>query len=172
MADDQEASNEVADEVEEPEIADYDEAGASSSTVVVPGPAPQDVSSTPVAPVVPDAGDYDDEPIDDFVVKLVVDGTADASNSAKDLVTAAITDSNGNLLPTQSSVLVDALNNYSTTIYDELNGSTTAIANERKGLWGKKISSVTSTATRAKAFKIAMCVRTRLLAQVKITSNR
>ena len=157
MADEQEASNEVADEVDEPENGDYEEAGggaSSSSTAAAPGPAP-DVSSTAV---IPGAEEYDDGPIEDYVVNLVVDGSVDASNAAKDLVTAAITDSNGLLLPTQSSVLVDALNTYSTAIYDELNGgSTTAIADERKRFWGKKISSVTFTAMRAKAFKIAMC---------------
>ena len=143
MADDQEASNEV----EEPEITEYDEAAAVSTSTTTVGPVPQDIASTPNI----GAAEYDDdEEIPDYVVKLVVDGTGDASDAAKDLVNAAVTDSYGNALPTKTSALIDAFNSYSTTVYDELNGNTTAIADERKRYWGKKSHQSPQRAARPK----------------------
>jgi hypothetical protein len=114
MADDQEPSNEVDEGGEGPEISDFEE---QTTSVIGIGN-----TTTPLV----DA--YDDEPIEDYVVNMVV-------NDQSDLINAAITDSNGNIISSRTK-LYDSINGYTTAIYDELNGNGTANTGGKRW-WGK-----------------------------------
>ena len=109
MADDQTSYDENEGDV--PETGDSD---VQTSTVVVPS---ADASSTPVV----EGDDYDDDaPIEDYVVNLVVNEQPDGVTLSPDLVNAAITDINGNIIGNKPN-LYDSL---STAVYDQLNNNT------------------------------------------------
>ncbi|UJR34197.1 hypothetical protein I4U23_021603 [Adineta vaga] len=74
--------------------------------------------------------DYVDEPIEDYVVNLVVDEQPDGATLSPDLVNAAITDIHGNIIGRKPG-----LYDYTTSVYDELNGNGTGITGS-KGLFG------------------------------------
>ena len=123
MADDQEPSNDVGENGGEQEISDYDDATAPITDAVVIG------DSTTARAV----DDYDDDaPIEDYVVKMVVDEQPDGA-----ILDAAVTDINGNVI-SQTTKISDAINSYTTSIYDELNANSTAIAGGKRW-WGKFI---------------------------------
>jgi len=121
MADDQEPSNDVGEGGETPEISDYEE---QTTSVIGIGN-----TTTPL----PEA--YDDEPIEDYVVNMVVNEQSDGASLSPDLINAAITDSNGNIISSRTK-LYDSINGYTTAIYDELNGNGTANT-DGKRWWGK-----------------------------------
>jgi hypothetical protein len=113
MADDQDASNDVGDGGDAPEISDYDDSTTTASAVI---------DSTTISSL----EDYDDnEPIEDYVVKLVVNEQPDGA-----IIDAAATDIYGN------TRISDTINGYTTALYDELSGNGTAITGG-KTWWGK-----------------------------------
>jgi hypothetical protein len=118
MADD--SSNDVGEGGDVPEIADYEE---TTPAIIA------DATTTSVL------DDYDDEPIEDYVVKLVVNEQPDGVSP---LVDAAITDIYGNPISSKTT-LIDSINGYTTAVYDELSGNGTA-ATGGKGWWGKFVN--------------------------------
>jgi len=129
MADDQHSSNDVGENGDEHEISDYDET----------------TTATIVNPVIAD--DYDDEPIEDYVVKLVVNEQPDGPLSP-DLIDAAVTDIHGNIISSNTKIS----DSITTAIYDELSGNGTAIAGGKRwwGDWSTKKLIVTGL--------IALCI--------------
>jgi hypothetical protein len=113
MADDQESSNDVGEGGDAPEISDYEETASASTSAVV-------FESTTTLP----SDDYDDEPIEDYVVKLVVNEQPDGA-----IIDAAVTDIYGN------TKFSDSFNDFTTAVYDELNGNGTAITGGKRW-WG------------------------------------
>lgn len=122
MADDQ-ASNDINDGGDAPELSYDDEV---TTTVAIA----EEVKTTVT-------DDYVDEPIEDYVVNLVVNEQPDGV-SPSDLADAAITDMQGNLIPSKTTAMIDAINDYSSTIYDELSTSTAAVTGGKRW-WGKFI---------------------------------
>lgn len=114
MADDQASPNEGGDGGD---TVDYDEATAVTIT-----------NSTTPAIVEYD----DDEPIEDFVINMVVNEQPDGVTISPDLLNVAITDIHGNIIGTKPN-LYDSI---TTAIYDELNGNGTAITGGKRW-WGK-----------------------------------
>lgn len=139
MSDPEDAQNEANDELDNDnnEINDYDDQVVTDANpdVVVSS------STTPVSSVVESSStslvdEYDDdEPLEDYVVKLVVNGEPDSSTpSVKDIVDAGITDSIGD--DSKTSAVIDAINGYTSTIVDELAGNGTAITGGEKKMVG------------------------------------
>jgi len=135
MSDPEDAQNEANDELDNDnnEINDYDDQVVTDANpdVIVSS------STTPVSSVVESSptslvDEYDDdEPLEDYVVKLVVNGEPDSSTSSvKDIVDAGITDSIGD--DSKTSAVIDAINGYTSTIVDELAGNGTAITGGEK----------------------------------------
>ncbi len=132
MADDQDTANDIDEGGDAPDIDDYGDAGTTTAAAAA-------VDN----PTTTSAADYDDdEPIEDYVVKLVVNEQPDGAISS-DLVNAAVTDMNGNIISSNTK-LYDSINGYTTALYDELNGNTTAIAGGRR-LWGKFVKQKLAT---------------------------
>lgn len=125
MADDQASSNEINEGSEAPEV--YDDDTTTTGAII------EELKTTTVAE------DYEDETVPDYVVNLVVNeqNEGDVQLTTK-IVDAALTDMNGNAIPSRTADLITAINEYSTTIAGELSDETTAIAGG-KGLWGKFI---------------------------------
>lgn len=137
MSDAEDATNEVNDDLDN-EQNDYDEAVTLPPNVVDASPSTTTVSSAIESSSSAIGDEYDDEPLEDYVVKLIVNGEPDSSTSAKDLIQAGITDTIGNL-PSKTSDVIDAINGYTSTVFDELAGSTTAITGEGKRFFSKSI---------------------------------
>jgi hypothetical protein len=123
MADDQDTSNELGDETEVPSVHDQHDATTAA--------------------VNPDSGnpagdDYVDEPIADYVVKLVVNESPDGVTISPDLAAnALVTDINGHIISSKQSTIIDTINEYSTAAYNELNGGNgTGITTGSKRWWG------------------------------------
>ena len=112
MADDQDTSNDVDEGGDAPELPDY---GESTSGAVFDSTTTSSLSD-----------DYDDDaPIEDYVVKLVVN-----EQDAGAIADAAVTDIYGN------TKFSDTINGYTTALYDELSGNSTAITGGKRW-WGK-----------------------------------
>jgi len=161
MADDQESSNDVGEGGDAPEVSDYDDATTTTATAAI---------EQTTASLVDD--DYD-EPIEDFVVKMVVNGQPDGS-IPQNILEAGATDIYGNIIPSKTN-LYDSINGYTTSLYDELNGNGTAITGGKRW-WGKSIKQKLGKEEkkRGEEYKhMCLCVKvcTRLR-QAKITSNR
>lgn len=121
-----------AEQAEHAEHAEQAEQVHEATTTVVPAEVQPEKSTAPVL------DEYDDdEPIEDYVVKLVVNDEPEQSTSAKDLIDAAITDSNGNLIPSKTSEIIDAVNSYTSTVVDEIAGETTGITGGGKSWWSE-----------------------------------
>ena len=120
MADNQASSNDINDGGDAPEAYDDD----PTTTM---GFVTEDIKST-------ETDDYVDEPIEDYVVKLVVDGQDEGVSVPSHIADAAITDIQGNIISSKTT-MIDTFNEYSTTIYDELSTST-ATGTGGKRLWG------------------------------------
>jgi hypothetical protein len=118
MADDQDASNDVGEGGDAPEVSDYEESTSTASVI-------QQTTSSLL-------DDYDDEPIEDYVVKLVVDDQSsfDAKSPIQD---------------------------YSTALYDELSGNGTAITGGKRW-WGKFIKQKLEKKEKKKGRDISICV--------------
>jgi hypothetical protein len=137
MADDQPSSNEIgeggeageagegAEGAEGAEGLDYDETSTTAAAVIGD-------TSTPAA--VEDYAD-DNEPIQDYVVNMVVNEEGDGVTLSPDLFNAAITDIHGNPISPRTT-LIDSINDYSTAVYDQLNGTDTGITGGKRW-WGK-----------------------------------
>lgn len=136
MADDQDPSREVDENGDAPEISDYDDTTVADAVIA-------DQSTT-----LP-SDDYDDGPIEDYVVKMVVDEQPDGA-----LIDVAVTDLSGNVI-SQNTKIYDAINTYSTAIYDELNGNATAITGGKRW-WGKFI--IRKQGKKARNTSIYVCV--------------
>ena len=81
----------------------------------------------------------DDEPIEDYVVNLIIDDKQpNGATVSPSLVDATVTDMQQNMIPSKSSALTDSINQV-TTAYNELSGNTTAIAGP-KGWWSGKFA--------------------------------
>jgi hypothetical protein len=141
MADDQESSNDVGEGGDAPEISDYDDATTTTAAIE------QTTNSL--------VDDYDDEPIEDYVVKMVVNGQPDGSIS-QDILDAGATDIYGNIIPSKTN-LYDSINGYSTALYDELNGNGTAITGGKRW-WGKSIKQKLGKEEKKEARNISICV--------------
>jgi hypothetical protein len=150
MADDQDASNDVSEGGDAPEASDYDETSV-----------PAVIESTTASSLL-DEYDDDNAPIEDYVVKLVVNEQPDGA-----IVDAYVTDIYGNT----------KLSDYTTALYDELNANGTAITGGKRW-WGKfvrqKIRKEEEEKKKdARNTSICVCVNVcTLLRQAKITSNR
>lgn len=115
MADDLDPSKDV-NEVDDEGEFDYEDA---TTTVPVTAPSLVHNTTTPLA-----VDDYDDdEPIEDYVVNLVVNEKPDGLSS--DLADAFVTDSYGNRI-------YDSINSATASVYDELNGNGTAITGGKR----------------------------------------
>ena len=149
MADDQESSNEIGDESETPDSPDYDSMTTTAGELDVEGEptaaAPAEADPTP-APAsdfetTPSAfeEDYPEEEIPDYIVNLYVNELPPGSSLPTDLVNAGMTDLNGNLISSRTT-LIDSINDYTTTIsqglFDQLNGNGTAGVGEKS--WWRK----------------------------------
>jgi hypothetical protein len=161
MADDQESSNDVGEGGDAPEISDYEDTAATTTAAAI--------EQTTTSPLL---DDYDDEPIEDYVVKLVVNEQPDGAIS-QDILDAAVTDIHGNII--SKAPFYDSIHGYTTSIYDELNGNGTAITGGKRW-WGKFIKQKLGKEEkkRGEEYKhMCLCVKvcTRLR-QPKITSNR
>jgi hypothetical protein len=150
MADDQEPSNDVGEGGEAPEISDYEE---QTTSVIGIGNA-----TTPLVEA------YDDEPIEDYVVNMVVNEQSDGASLSPDLINAAITDSDGNIISSRTK-LYDSINGYTTAIYDELNGNGTANT-DGKRWWGW------STGKIIFWFLVALCILGIILAIVFLLAKK
>ncbi|CAF0973697.1 unnamed protein product [Adineta steineri] len=113
MADDPN-SNEIVDGDDVPELTDYDQ----SSTVAI----------TNTSPATSDDYVDDDEPIEDYVVNMVVNEQPDGTVLSPDLINAAIAESNNG----GRTSIYDSV---TTALYDELNGNGTAITGGKRW-WG------------------------------------
>jgi len=142
MADDQDSSNDLGEGGDAPEISDYDDTTTTAAAI--------EQTTTSLV------DDYDDEPIEDYVVKLVVNEQPDGQIS-QDLLDAAVTDIYGNII--SKPTLYDSINGYTTALYDELNGNGTAIAGGKRW-WGW------STKKLIFAGLIALCILGIILAIV------
>ena len=152
MADDQESSNEIGDETETPDSPDYDsitttaageldgegESEGEPTAAVAADPTPasaSDVETTPSA----FEEDYPEEEIPDYIVNLYVNELPPGGSLPTDLVNAGMTDLNGNLISSRTT-LIDSINDYTTTIsqglFDQLNGNGTAGVGEKS--WWRK----------------------------------
>lgn len=135
MSDPEDAPNETNDELdnENNEINDYDDSAVTAvADIVEPSPSTTTVSSVVESSSSAIVDEYDDdEPLEDYVVKLVVNGEPESSSSVKDLIDAGIADNVGDL-PSKTSAVIDAINGYTSTIVGELAENATAITGEEK----------------------------------------
>jgi len=139
MADDQDSSNDVGDGGDAPEISDYE--GTTTAAIE---------QTTPFL-----ADDYDEGPIEDYVVKLVVNEQPDGAISS-DILDAAATDIYGNTISTPT--VYDSINGYTTELYDQLNANGTAIAGSKRW-WGKFVNkNWERRKKRARNISICVCV--------------
>jgi len=144
MGDDQ--SQDIDDVHDHLDGSDYEEPPATQgvvgdeSTPPAPAPAPDSVD---------EFADGPEEPIEDYVVNMVVNEN-DGQTIPPELFNAAVTDINGNII-TQKTTLVDTINEYSTTVYDQLNGTSTGITGSKRW-WGW------STKRILFAVLIALCI--------------
>lgn len=135
MSDPEDAQNEPNDELdnENNDINDYDDSVVTNEPdVIEPSSSTTTVSSVVENSSPPTVDEYDDdEPLEDYVVKLVVNGDAENTSPIKDLVDAGIADNVGDL-PSKTSAVIDAINGYASTIAGELAENGTAITGEEK----------------------------------------
>lgn len=125
MADEQDPSNDVGDGGDASEI-DYED---SSSTAAGNN-----------LPTTSSLSDYYDEnePIEDYVVKMVVNEQPDGPISP-DLVQAYVTDIDGNVIGTKPTIY-DSLNGFTSTVFNELSENGTSVTGtDGKRWWGKFI---------------------------------
>jgi len=151
MADDQDAPNYAGEDGNAPEISDYDDSTSGTATAAA---AVVNDDSTPLP-----SDDYDDGPIEDYVVKLVVNEQPDGA-----ILDAAVTDMSGNIISSNTKIY-DTINGYTTALYDELNGNTTSITGGKR-LWGW------STKKLIFAALIALCLLGIILAIVFIVLGK
>lgn len=125
MADEQDPSNDVGDGGDASEL-DYEDSPSTAATAAANN-----------SPTISSLSDYDDEnePIEDYVVKMVVNEQPDGPISP-DLVDAFVTDINGNVIGTKPTIY-DSLNGFTSTVFNELSENGTSIAGaDGKRWWG------------------------------------
>ncbi|CAF2586960.1 unnamed protein product [Rotaria sp. Silwood2] len=123
MADDQSASNERNGNDDGSDLS-YDDDVAT--TVVA-----ESIKTTTVAE------DYVEEPIEDYVVNLVVNEQPEGGVTlSTSIVDAAITDIQDSMIPSKTSTIIDKINEYVTTAVDELSTSTPEAITGGKRWWG------------------------------------
>jgi hypothetical protein len=122
MADDQASSNEKNEGGEAPDLP-YDDDDDNTTTAIA-----ESIKTTI-------AGDYDDEELEDYVVNLVVNEQPEGVTLSTNIVDAAITDIQQNLIPSKTSSLIDSISDYTTSAYDELSSTTAVITGDGGKRW-------------------------------------
>jgi hypothetical protein len=153
MAEEQDSANDIGEGADAPEISDYED---TTTTAAI------EYTTTTVI------DDYDDGPIEDYVVKLVVDEQSNGVLSPE-LADALATDIYGNTISP-----ITTLNGYTTAIYDELNANSTAITGGKRW-WGKFVKQKFGEKKKKKSRHRSICLWINLcmlLRQAKITSKR
>ncbi|CAM4743026.1 unnamed protein product [Rotaria magnacalcarata] len=117
MAEDQASSNEIYEGGEEKQMS-YDD---DSTTIA----AVEEIKTTV-------ADDYVEEPIEDYIVNLAVNEQPEGVSVSPSFVDTVITDMQGDLVPSKTTAMIDAINDYSSTILDELSTETTAITGGKR----------------------------------------
>ncbi|CAM2707022.1 unnamed protein product [Rotaria socialis] len=126
MAEDQASSNERNEGGEDKDMSDYED-----STIIA--------AVEEIKPIVAD--DYAEEPIEDYIVNLAVNEQPEGVSTSPSFVDTVIADMQGNVVPSKTTAMIEAINDYSSTIFDELTTETTAITGGKRW-WGKFIKMV------------------------------
>ncbi|CAF0791243.1 unnamed protein product [Rotaria sordida] len=123
MADGQPSSNEINEGGEGGDYVSNDE----TTTVIA-----ENIKTTPIV------DDYVDEPLEDYVVNLVVNEQPDSGITVSTkVVDAAIADMQDTSTPSNIAAITDKINEYTATVIDELSSSpTTDAITGGKRWWG------------------------------------
>ncbi|CAF3496892.1 unnamed protein product [Rotaria sordida] len=134
MADGQPSSNEINEGGEGGDYVSNDE----TTTVIA-----ENIKTTPIV------DDYVDEPLEDYVVNLVVNEQADSGITVSTkVVDAAIADMQDTSTPSNIAAITDKINEYTATVIDELSSSPTTDAitgGKRWWVLGKKFKKKPAT---------------------------